>query len=253
MGSSRSRLSRPIMLLRIFGVITCYCLIHISGKSISNGDELLLEGVRQAVEEGVDKTMVVTKSVIVSSLDALEEDMREKDYKAKDKMKGFDVDQAKKRIGGILQKQQKSQEGKIMKAVTAAVCTRDGDAQTEHVKEAVNAFEDLLDDIRDATLNVAAGKFLDSLESFVNTEGTGINFGEEEMKEVALIDEDGDVTVADFEDEIKELVSQLQGKVKNCGNNDSDREALVDVSKHTNAMVDAVYEKLQEVRKLANA
>jgi len=46
------------------------------------------------------------------------------------------------------------------------------EVQKDHVESAVKSFVELLDGIRDILLNEVAGKYLDSIESFVDAKGS---------------------------------------------------------------------------------
>lgn len=231
------------MLLKILLVVCCASLVR------SDADHKLSAGVSDAIKNGVEKSMETTNSLVISGLEALSDAVEENRYHAKNKMKEFNGAEIKKHIAKGLR--DKMIARKIMVYVKIAVCSKQKVAQERSIENAVTAFEDLLDNVRDTILNDASGKLLDSLESFVDTKGTGFDFSKEMSKEVDTIDDDGDITVLDFEKEIRELVKDFEGKSKSCDKKVSSGTNLIDISGHVDNLIDQVQNKLENIKKAA--
>jgi len=231
------------MMLRL--ICLTWCLVLTSGKPATKyHQEDLLDMVKRALEGGLHQSLDVAKQLVSSDLDALEGDIKKNGFKSGNVMKAPNAAQIKKNLHSDIKVGKYEQ--KIFKSVKAAVCSK-GEG---HLEEAVDSFMDFLATIRNNILTKAAGKYLDSVEDFVGT--TSIDFDDEERKIVKEMDLDGDVTIENFHDEIKNAVAICKKDYVGCKDDDSDVGEYVDVKDQVDDIIDTLQKKLENVRKAAS-
>jgi len=222
-----------------------WCLVLTSGKPAAKyHQEDLLDMVRHALEGGLHQSLDVAKQMVGSDLDALESDINKSGFKTTNVMKAPNAGQIKKNLHKAIKVG--NYEEKIFKSVKAAVCSK----EEGHLEEAVDSFMDFLTAIRNAVLNNAAGKYLDSIEAFIDH--PTIDFDEEERKIVKEMGLDGDITVENFHDEIKNAVAICKKHYVGCNDDDSDVGEYVDVNEGVDDIIDTLQTKLEKVRVAAS-
>merc|ERR1712113_168480 len=246
-GASSTRSAKMLRLI----CFTC-CLVSMASgkplKPVKYHKEDLLEMVERAVDGGMGRALDGAKEMVSSDYDALEASIKSAGFKAKKALKEPNAEAIKGKIDEKVLGVQGREEENIFKAVKAAVCGKDSE---KHLKAAVEAFENLLDNIRDSILMEAAGPYLDSIEGYIDAAGT-VDFDEEERKVVKTIDDEGDIIVQDFLEELRQAVKIIKGKYEGCKNKDDKVGSFVDTAKRVDEFLDMLKVKLQRVRVAAS-